>query len=50
MVMRAYVGLGVEHILFGVDHLLFVLCLLLLVRGIRNVLATIAAFHSHRTM
>ena len=32
MVLRAYVGLGVEHILFGVDHLLFVLCLLLLVR------------------
>ena len=29
MVLRAYVGLGVEHILFGIDHLLFVLCLLL---------------------
>ena len=44
MVLRAYVGLGVEHILFGVDHLLFVLCLLLLVRGVRQLLATITAF------
>ena len=43
-VLRAYVGLGVEHILFGVDHLLFVLCLLLLVRGFRTLLATITAF------
>ena len=44
MVLSAYVGLGIEHILFGVDHLLFVLCLLLLVRGIRNLLATVTAF------
>jgi hydrogenase/urease accessory protein HupE len=44
MVLRAYVGLGIEHILLGIDHLLFVLCLLLLVRGIRNLLATVTAF------
>jgi hydrogenase/urease accessory protein HupE len=44
MVLRAYVGLGVEHILFGIDHLLFVLCLLLLVRGVRKLLTTITAF------
>lgn len=44
MVIWAYVGLGVEHILFGVDHLLFVLCLLLLVRDIRKLLAAITAF------
>jgi hydrogenase/urease accessory protein HupE len=44
MVLRAYVGLGIEHILLGVDHLLFVLCLLLLVRGLRQLLATITAF------
>ena len=44
MVLRAYVGLGVEHILFGIDHLLFVLCLLLLVRRLRQLLATITAF------
>ena len=43
-VLRAYIGLGVEHILFGVDHLLFVLCLLLLVRSVRSLLATITAF------
>ena len=39
-----YVGLGVEHILSGIDHLLFVLCLLLLVRGVRKLLATVTAF------
>lgn len=44
MVISAYVGLGVEHILFGVDHLLFVSCLLLLVRDIRKLLATVTAF------
>jgi hypothetical protein len=44
MVLRAYVGLGVEHILFGVDHLLFVLCLLLLVKSLRLLFATITAF------
>jgi hydrogenase/urease accessory protein HupE len=44
MVLRAYVGLGVEHILFGIDHLLFVLCLLLLVKSLRQLLATITAF------
>lgn len=44
MVLRAYVGLGIEHILSGTDHLLFVLCLLLLVRGLRQLLATITAF------
>jgi hypothetical protein len=44
MVLRAYIGLGIEHILFGVDHLLFVSCLLLLVRGIRNLVATVTAF------
>ena len=44
MVLRAYVGLGVEHILFGVDHLLFVLCLLLLVKSLRQLFATITAF------
>ena len=44
MVVRDYVGLGIEHILFGIDHLLFVLCLLLLVRGVRKLLTTVTAF------
>ncbi|MEA2733482.1 MAG: hypothetical protein QOF70_7957 [Acetobacteraceae bacterium] len=44
LVLSAYIGLGIEHILFGIDHLLFVLCLLLLVRGIRNLLTTVTAF------
>ena len=43
-VVRTYFLLGVEHILFGIDHLLFVLALLLLVKGVRRVAATITAF------
>jgi hydrogenase/urease accessory protein HupE len=43
-VLRTYFALGVEHILTGVDHLLFVLCLVLLVRKIRKLVATITAF------
>jgi len=43
-VARAYLVLGVRHILGGVDHLLFVLALLLIVRGGRRIVATITAF------
>jgi hypothetical protein len=43
-VIRAYTALGVEHILGGVDHLLFVLALLLLVRGVGRLVATVTAF------
>jgi hydrogenase/urease accessory protein HupE len=43
-VARAYLTLGVRHILFGVDHLLFVLSLLILVRGWRRLVKTITAF------
>jgi hydrogenase/urease accessory protein HupE len=43
-VARAYLLLGVEHILSGFDHLLFVLALLLLVKGSRRILATVTAF------
>jgi hydrogenase/urease accessory protein HupE len=43
-VARAYLVLGVEHILGGFDHLLFVTALLLIVRGVRRVIATITAF------
>ena len=39
-----YTQLGVEHILTGFDHLLFVVALVLLVRGARQLLATITAF------
>jgi hypothetical protein len=42
--VRAYLPLGVEHILTGVDHLLFVLGLLLLVRGAGPLVKTISAF------
>lgn len=43
-VMRTYTVLGIEHILAGFDHLLFVLALVLLVQGIRRLVATITAF------
>jgi hydrogenase/urease accessory protein HupE len=43
-VSKTYLQLGVEHILTGLDHLLFVLCLILLVRDIRKLLATVTAF------
>ncbi len=36
-VARAYLALGVEHILLGIDHLLFVLALMILVRGAKRV-------------
>ena len=43
-VVRTYFAFGVEHILSGIDHLLFVLALLLLVKGVRRIVATITAF------
>lgn len=43
-VARSYLGLGVEHIWLGADHLLFLLGLLLLIRNLRSLLATITAF------
>ena len=39
-----YLVLGAEHILQGVDHLLFVFTLLLIVVGVRRLVATITAF------
>ena len=43
-VMHTYFRLGIEHILTGVDHLLFILALLLLVKGLRRIVATVTAF------
>jgi hydrogenase/urease accessory protein HupE len=43
-IARAYLVLGVEHILGGFDHLLFVLSLLFLVSFNRRLLLTITAF------
>jgi hydrogenase/urease accessory protein HupE len=43
-VAAAYLGLGVEHILFGADHLIFVLALILLVRGWKRICLTVTAF------
>ena len=49
-VLDAYLRLGVDHILLGADHLLFVLCLLLIVRGWRRLVATITAFTVGHTL
>ncbi|MGB0930729.1 MAG: HupE/UreJ family protein [Chitinophagales bacterium] len=43
-VMKLYIVLGIEHILWGIDHLLFVLCLLLLVQSLTTLIKTITAF------
>jgi hydrogenase/urease accessory protein HupE len=43
-VVRTYLTLGIEHILLGFDHLLFVLALLLIVKGVRRLVATVTAF------
>lgn len=43
-IARAYVVLGVQHILSGVDHLLFVIGLLFLVGFQRRLVGTITAF------
>jgi hydrogenase/urease accessory protein HupE len=43
-VAGTYTRLGVEHILTGVDHLLYVFAMLLLVTGLKRVVATMTAF------
>jgi hydrogenase/urease accessory protein HupE len=43
-VAGTYLALGVEHILTGFDHLLFVLALVILVKGVRRLVATVTAF------
>ena len=43
-VFTAFVGHGIEHILFGYDHLLFVLALMLIVRNTRALIFTVTAF------
>ncbi|HEY6240507.1 MAG TPA: HupE/UreJ family protein [Burkholderiales bacterium] len=43
-VVRAYLLLGIHHILTGFDHLLFVLTLVLIVPNLRRLLWTITAF------
>jgi hydrogenase/urease accessory protein HupE len=43
-VAATYLQLGVEHILGGIDHLLFILALLILVKGVGRLVATVTAF------
>jgi hypothetical protein len=39
-----FIGLGIEHILTGYDHLLFLLCLVVPLRGWRQILSIITVF------
>lgn len=39
-----FVGFGIVHILKGFDHLLFLLCLVIPLRGVRQILAVITGF------
>jgi hypothetical protein len=39
-----FVGLGMEHILTGIDHMLFLLCLIIPLRGWRQVLTIVTTF------
>jgi hypothetical protein len=39
-----FATLGIVHILSGIDHLLFLLCLLIPVRGVREILRIVTAF------
>ncbi|MEO8187733.1 MAG: HupE/UreJ family protein, partial [Burkholderiaceae bacterium] len=41
---RGFVGLGMEHILTGFDHLLFLLCVIIPLRGWRQILAIVTTF------
>jgi hydrogenase/urease accessory protein HupE len=43
-IFTAFVGHGVEHILFGYDHLLFVMALMMIVRNTRALVLTVTAF------
>lgn len=43
-VARAYLSLGIEHILLGIDHLLFVLALMILIKDTKRMFWTITSF------
>ena len=43
-VIADYTRLGIDHILGGIDHLSFVLALLIIVSGMRRLVATVTAF------
>ena len=41
---KGFVGLGIEHIAIGLDHLLFLLCLIIPLRGVRQLLVVVSGF------
>ena len=43
-VASGYFTMGLEHILLGIDHLLFILALLLITKGVGNLIKAITAF------
>jgi HupE / UreJ protein len=42
--VRSFVGFGISHIVTGFDHLLFLLCLLMPLRGIRQIVTIVTGF------
>jgi hydrogenase/urease accessory protein HupE len=39
-----FIGLGVAHIVGGLDHLLFLMCLIIPLRGLRQLLTVVTGF------
>jgi len=39
-----FIGLGIAHIVGGLDHLLFLMCLIIPLRGVRQLLTVVTAF------
>jgi hypothetical protein len=42
--LASYIELGIEHILIGIDHIAFLIALLLLSRGVRDVVLMVTGF------
>ena len=42
--VRSFVGFGISHIVTGFDHLLFLLCLLIPLRGVRQIVTIVTGF------
>ena len=42
--VRSFVGFGISHIVTGFDHLLFLVCLLIPLRGVRQIVTIVTGF------
>ena len=43
-VMKRFTGIGIEHILGGFDHILFLLAIIIIIRGVKQMIKLITAF------